>query len=124
VDSSDAWHDRVVAWWRSNTGPVVVPVTVLPEISYLLQHRIGPNAELAFIQGVVDDEFTVELTEPEDIERAASLMDVYVDLPLGFVDASVVAIAERLQTRDILTTGRRHFSVVRPRHAKSFTLLP
>jgi predicted nucleic acid-binding protein len=124
VDASDAWHSRVVAWWRSNSSAVVVPITVLPEVSYLLQTRIGPAAEFAFVQAVAEEDFTVESAEPEDLVRAATLIDKYADLPLGFVDASIVAIAERLETRDILTTDRRHFSVVRPRHARSFTLLP
>lgn len=124
VDASDAWHARVTAWWRSQSGDIVVPITVLPEVCYLLQTRIGPAAECAFVQAVAEGEFTVEAAEPEDLVRAASLIDKYADLPLGFVDASVVAIAERLGTRDILTTDRRHFSVVRPRHARSFTLLP
>jgi predicted nucleic acid-binding protein len=124
VDASDAWHDRVVAWWRLQSTGVVVPVTVLPEVCYLLQTRIGPAAEIAFVQAVAEEEFSVEPVEPEDLVRAAALMDKYSDLPLGFVDASVVAMAERLETRDILTTDRRHFSVIRPRHARTLTLLP
>ena len=124
VDASDAWHARVVTWWREQARTVVVPVTVLPEICYLLQTRIGVAAESAFIHAVADGEFTIEALEPEDFTRIAALMDKYADLPLGFVDASVIAIAERLVTRDILTTDRRHFSVVRPRHARTLALLP
>jgi predicted nucleic acid-binding protein len=124
VDASDAWHARVTAWWRSNSSAIVVPITVIPEVCYLLNTRIGPAAELAFIEGVVADEFTVESSEPEDFVRAADVMTEYADFPLGFVDASIVAIAERLESRSILSTDRRHFSVVRPRHAKRFTLLP
>lgn len=124
IDASDAWHARVLAWWRSQSSGVVVPVSVLPEVCYLLQTRIGPAAELAFVQAVAEGEFTTEPVEQEDLERAAVLMHKYIDLPLGFVDASVVAAAERLETREILTTDRRHFSVVRARHTRSFTLLP
>ena len=124
IDADDAWHARVVAWWGALPKAVVVPVTVLPEISYLLQTRIGPAAEIAFVRAVADGEFTIEALEPEDFTRIAALMGKYADLPLGFVDASVIAIAERLVTRDILTTDRRHFSVVRPRHARTLALLP
>jgi len=42
----------------------------------------------------------------------------------GFVDASVVAVAERLRLRVIATTDTRHFGAVRPRHTSSFELLP
>jgi predicted nucleic acid-binding protein len=48
----------------------------------------------------------------------------YEDAQIGFVDATVVAIAERLKLKRILTTDRRDFSLMRPRHCKEFELLP
>ncbi len=124
IDRSDAWHRRVSAWWGKAAHHIVVPVTVLPEVCYLLQTRIGAAAETAFVRAVADGEFEIEPLEAADFERAASLLLEYTDLSLGFVDASVLAIAERLGARDILTTDRKHFGVVRPRHAVALTLLP
>jgi predicted nucleic acid-binding protein len=124
VDRSDAWHKRVASWWRAQPRHVLIPVTVLPEVSYLLQTRIGPAAEQAFTGAVLAGEFSTESLEPSDVVRAAELMREYADLPLGFVDATVVATAERLGIREILTTDRRHFGVIRPRHTGAFVLLP
>jgi predicted nucleic acid-binding protein len=124
VDRSDAWHERVTGWWRARPRHVVIPVTVLPEVSYLLQTRIGPAAEQAFIGAVMAGEFSPESLESSDVVRAAELMREYADLPLGFVDATVAATAERLGIREILTTDRRHFGVIRPRHAGAFELWP
>jgi predicted nucleic acid-binding protein len=124
VDADDAWHRRVVDWWRTATQQIVVPVCVLPEVAYLLHTRIGPAAEAAFIQGIVDGEFVVEPLDDDDIQRAAVLVREYTDLPLGFVDAAVIATAERLKSQEVLTTDRRHFSVVRPRHVRRLVLLP
>lgn len=124
VDRSDAWHPRVLEWWKQNRSPVVVPVTVLPEVTYLLQTRIGPEAQVAFVRGVAAGDFTVEPLDSDDLDRAAEVMRDYADLPLGFVDASLVAIAERLEARDLLTTDRRRFGVVRPRHRRGFGLSP
>jgi predicted nucleic acid-binding protein len=45
--------------------------------------------------------------------RIAELVARYRDLPLGTVDASVIAAAERLATNDIATLDRRHYTVVR-----------
>ena len=45
-------------------------------------------------------------------------------MPLGTVDASVIALAERLKVAQIATLDHRHFSVVRPAHVESFELLP
>ena len=124
VDSDDAWHERVVAWWSANRQPIAVPTCVLPEVCYLLHTRIGPEAESAFVRALVNGEFVVEPLEAEDIARAETLLAKHADLELSFVDATVIATAERLDTTELLTTDRRHFVAVRPRHVKSFSLLP
>jgi predicted nucleic acid-binding protein len=47
-----------------------------------------------------------------DCLRIAELVAQYKDLSLGTVDASVIASAERLGTKDIAILDRRHFAVV------------
>jgi len=54
----------------------------------------------------------------------AELVRRYGDFPLGAVDASVVAVAERLDVADIATIDHRHFRAVRPMHRRAFNLLP
>jgi predicted nucleic acid-binding protein len=124
MDRDDAWHERVRSWWERSREQILVPVTVLPEVTHLVAQRVGPLAELEFVRAVAAGEFTVEPVLDEDIARAAAIMATYADTPLGFVDASVAALAERLETVDILTTDRRHFAVVRPRRGSGFRLLP
>jgi predicted nucleic acid-binding protein len=124
VDRDDSWHERVLAWWSEHGNAVVTPVVVLPEVTWLLQARIGPAAELAFVGAVAAGEFVLEDLQHADVERAAAIMRQYGDFPLGFTDAAIAAVAERLETVDLLTTNRRHFSTLRPRGARSYTLLP
>ncbi len=67
------------------------------------------------------------LAEPvasPDWLRMAELVARYGDLPLGSVDASVVATAERLGVRAVATLDRRHFTVGRPAHADALELVP
>jgi hypothetical protein len=47
-----------------------------------------------------------------------------VSLPLGIVDAAVIATAERLSLTEVATVDRKHFSIVRPRHVSAFRLIP
>jgi len=54
----------------------------------------------------------------------AELVETYADLHLGGVDASILAVAERLGITEIATLDRRHFTVVRPRHTDVLILLP
>ena len=50
-----------------------------------------------------------------DVRRAAEPVRTYGDLPLGTTDATVIALAERLEVTEIATLDRRRFTVVRPR---------
>ena len=59
-----------------------------------------------------------------DLDRIFELVETYADLPLGTVDASVIAVAERLNLPAVATLDHRHFSVVRPRNVPAFELLP
>ncbi len=120
----DHAHDACLALLRSAPGPLLVPSPVLGEVGYLLQSRVGPAAEVRFLQSFGDDGFHVAELADEDVPRMAELVDAYLDLPLGIVDAAVIAIAERLGLKEVATLDHRHFSVVRPRHAPTFTLLP
>ena len=43
---------------------------------------------------------------------------------MGYVDASIVAIAERLNVTRIATLDQRHFRMMRPRHVDALTLPP
>jgi len=101
---------------------LVVPALVVAETTYLIGSRLGPRREAVFLRGL--ESFDVAAPEPEDWQRIGSLVEQYVDLPLGGIDASLVALAERLDARTVITLDRRHFSSVRPRHCEAFALLP
>jgi uncharacterized protein len=102
----------------------LVPVLVVTEVVYLLGTRLGTRAEVRFLGDLAAGNLIPHLVAAEDWLRMAELVAVYSDLPLGAVDASVVAAAERLSITEVATLDRRHFSVVRPRHCDALTLLP
>jgi len=102
----------------------VVPTLVITEAAYLIATRLGADAEVRFLGDLAAGAVAVEPVAPADWLRIAELVHRYRDLPLGTVDASVVATAERLGISEVATVDRKHFSVVRPLHAKTFTLLP
>jgi uncharacterized protein len=97
---------------------------VITEVAYLLATRLGWQAETRFLGDLATGEITLEPVHPSDTLRIAELVARYHDLPLGTVDASVIAAAERIGATQIATTDHRHFSVVRPRHTEAFELLP
>ena len=124
ADRDDDWHHRTVRFFETNRDDLIVPVSVLPEAAYLLAAHLGAGAERQLVQSVLSGELTVEELTIADLRNTLELLRRYEDPRIGFVDATVVAVAERLKIQRILTTDRRDFSLVRPRHCKQFELLP
>ena len=97
---------------------------MLTEVSYLVSTRLGWRPEVRLLGDLASGDFTLEPVHPGDLLRIAELVAQYHDLPLGTVDASVIAAAERLNVIEIATIDHRHFSIVRPRHTAAFKILP
>ncbi len=124
VDADDAHHEASLDLLQTHRGPLVVPTLVITEAVYLISTRLGTEAEVRFLGDLAQGLFAVEPVHAVDWLRIAELVAKYRDLPLGTADASVIAAAERRNLTQIATTDRRHFTVVRPRHAAGFTLVP
>lgn len=120
----DKHHRRCVELLSNSTGPLVVPAVVATEVAYLLADRIGPHAQLAFARAIRAGELVVEPVIEREWTRIEELTEVYLDLPLGVVDASVIALAERHGVDTIATLDHRHFGTVTPRHADHLVLVP
>jgi predicted nucleic acid-binding protein len=103
---------------------LLVPATVTAEVGYLLAREAGARVESLFLRSLAEGDFAAVDLTAADYARMAELVDTYGDLPLGTTDASVIAVAERLKLTDVATLDRRHFTVVRPSHVNSLTLLP
>lgn len=124
MDGDDAHHTACLELLEDHPGPLIVPTLVLTEVAYLLGTRLGWQAEVRLLGDLASTEFVIEPLHAADLLRIAELVARYHDLPLGTVDASVVAAAERLGIKQIATIDRRHFNVVRPSHTPVFELLP
>ncbi len=124
ADRDDSWHERVKDYLQTQTDILIVPVTVLPEICYLLNTYIGQDSERSLVNSLLQGEMKVENLTTDDLRRTLTLLEHYADANIGLVDATLVAIAERMKIQRILTTDRRHFSLIRPRHRSHFELLP
>jgi hypothetical protein len=122
ADRAARQHRPVVEALERADYVLVVPLLALAEAIYLIGSRFGPRVEAEFLRGLKD--LDLHAPYPEDFERIATLVEQYRDLPLGGIDASIVALAERLGANTVATLDRRHFSVVRPAHSDRFEIVP
>lgn len=124
VDADDRHHGECLTLLEEHPGPLLVPALVVAEVAYLLENRLSVDAEVRFLGDLASGNLLVEPVHAGDWLRVAELVATYRDLPLGTVDGSVIAAAERLGIAVIATLDRRHFTIVRPAHVSAFKLLP
>lgn len=105
-------------------GAIFISAATLSEIDYLISAKLGVDAELDFVDDILSGAFTLEPFGLADLRRSRDLLEQYRTLDIGLADAAVIATAERLGTRRILTVDERHFRAVRAADGKPFTLLP
>ncbi len=125
LSSRERRHRECAELIATAPGPLLFPQTTLAEVAYLVNRgRDRPDLEHRWLLDLASGILIPTCVEPADWLRIAELVWSYRELPLGTVDASIVAIAERLGITTIATLDHRDFSAVRPRHVEAFELLP
>jgi uncharacterized protein len=127
VALADAKEPQLEALLRirdEEEGRLVLPAPVAAEVDYLLGVRFGEAARRAFLSDLAALRYDVACLEADDY-RAVSELDIrYSDLGLGLADCSIMVLAERYETRRLLSFDERHFRAVAPLQGGSFELLP
>ncbi|MBI4311921.1 MAG: PIN domain-containing protein [Chloroflexi bacterium] len=124
LDRTDADHAACSALIASAGEALVIPSPVLVEVDYLVHVRMHPGIFAALLDDIIAGAYRVEDLQPPDFRRVHELCSRYEDADIGFVDAAVLAIVERLNEPKLATLDHRHFSILRPRHVDSLQLLP
>ena len=124
LDAADPDHGACAELIAEATENLIVPALVLSELDYWCQERLGGAAWLAFLEDLLGGAYALENPTQGDLERCRELQRTYADLKVGVVDASVLAVVERLGEPKLATLDRRHFATMRPRHIEALELLP
>ncbi len=101
-----------------------MPSPVLVEFDYLASRERDRRVVSMMLDEIQRGTYEVEDLVADDYRRIAELLTTYADLRVGFVDAAVLAVTERLREPKLATLDHRHFSVMRPRHVDGLELLP
>jgi predicted nucleic acid-binding protein len=124
IEPTDEDHEACTALLEQSRGDRIVPAPVLVELEYLLRGTDQVDTFARFLDDCRRGAFMVEALQSLDYARIGTLLTTYADLRVGFVDAAVLAVTERLRETKLATLDHRHFSVMRPRHVEALELLP
>jgi hypothetical protein len=124
ADRRDPMRTVIETLLRDEPGELVIPAPITAEVDYLLGHRLGRAARLAFLDDLAAERFTVACLEAGDYAVVVGLERRYDDLDVGLADLSVVLVAHRYGTQRLLTFDERHFRALRPLSGGHFALMP
>jgi uncharacterized protein len=120
LNRRDHHHQRCVEALATVRHPLVTCEAVISECCFLMQ-RI-PAAIDEVLKNVADGTFRIPFQLSEDAADVASILRKYSDTPADFADACLVAMADQLDTGDILSLDS-HFKHYRWRRNRRFNLL-
>lgn len=124
LDADDRYHGPCSDLIRSTRERRIVPAVVLPEVDRLSRQRLSADGFIALLTDIRHGAYDIEELAEADYDRVDEVLRTYRDLGVGFVDAAVLAIVERLGETKLATLDRRHFAAMRPRHVAALDLLP
>lgn len=105
-------------------GPFLLSPFVLAELDCMLIERLGQERQLGLLEQVVDGSYELAGFDRHDMRAAIAVMSRYADLRVGLADASIVVLAEKHATTDVLTFDHRHFRAMAGPGGRPFRLLP
>ena len=124
MDTADGDHAACAELFRNNREAIIVPAPVVVEVDWLASRRLPTSAIDAFLADIENGTVRVAELVRADYRRIRELCSIYADLHLGFVDAAVAAVTERLRESKLATLDHRHFRVIRLAHVPALRLLP
>jgi predicted nucleic acid-binding protein len=124
IDASQRAHEAARRALEAASPPWILSPFILAELDYLLATRVGQPAERALLAEVGRGVYRLDSLEPAEIAAAERIIGRYAELEIGLADASLVVLANRYGTRDLLTLDERHFRALRGPGGRPFRVLP
>ncbi|HET6683411.1 MAG TPA: PIN domain-containing protein [Gaiella sp.] len=124
IDASQRHHRAAADALRAAPPPWVLSPFVLAELDYLLATRVGQDAERALLAEVGRGVYRLESADADAVATAEQVIARHSDLKIGLTDASIVVLAERYSTGELLTLDERHFRALPGPAGRPFRLLP
>jgi predicted nucleic acid-binding protein len=124
LDASQAGHAAAASCLKTAGAPRILSPFVLAELDYLLTTRVSPSTARALLAEVAGGGYQLEPFLDADVGVALEVLERYAGFDLGLADASLVVLADRHGSHDILTLDQRHFRALSALDGQPFRLLP
>lgn len=124
IDASQRHHAGCAKALAAASAPLLLSPFVLAELDYLLAKHVGQAAQRQLLDEVARGAYRLEPFGASDIAAASEVIERHAALEIGLADASIVVLAARHRTREVLTLDERHFRAMQAFERRRFKILP
>lgn len=116
-------HDESLDAMNRADSLILSPFS-LSEVDFLVTARHGVRTAQRILKHLAAPEFELAAISHSDMAQALDVMATYEDLDIGLTDASLVVLAKRYNTNEILTLDQRRFRAMRSLSGRPFKIFP
>ncbi len=115
----DRHHTRVTRFLSTNRARLVSTLPVLTEAC----HFLNADGKVALLTWIGRSGLSLQPIATDDLPEIAALIERYADRDMDFADATLVWLADLINTLDVMTIDRRDFLTYRSRRGAAFNLV-
>lgn len=115
----DSHHSRVKRFLATNRALLVSTLPVITEVC----HFLNAQGKVALLTWIGRGGLSLQAIGAHDFDEITALIERYADQDMDFADATLVWLAELINTLDIMTVDRKDFLVYRSPSGEAFNLV-
>ena len=106
-NKDDKYHTGIMDFLKTYKGLLTTSWPVITEVCYMLNYNA--DVQIDFLKWIDRGGIKVEEIREPDIGRIIELSQKYSDIPMDLADASLIAISERSNIKDIITIDSDYY---------------
>jgi uncharacterized protein len=115
----DAHHRRIKEFVASNPARLIATLAVVTEVCQFLNAR----GKIAFLTWIKRGGLFIQPIAADDFDQLIPVIERYADRDIDFADASLIWLADRSNTAEVMTIDRTDFTAYRLSSGKPFDLI-
>lgn len=100
-DKSDKYHKKISTFLKAFSGKLITSIAVITEVTHILDFNI--KAQLNFLEWIRRGAIGIHEINELQFDRIIKLIKKYSDQPMDFADATLIVIAEEVNTKNIIS---------------------
>lgn len=121
-DPRDQYHARAADAWHQLSDRCLTTEPVVVEATHMVARSRGDHARV--LEFLIAADVPVFALHRSLHENCVHLMRRFADAPMDYADATLVALADRLDISRIFTFDRRGFAAYRGARGVALTVIP